>query len=47
MADLTYPYLVEGVTFDAASLNTRFGGVACCVLDPGRTRGDVEREKGL
>ena len=28
MADLTYPYLVEGVTFDAASLNTRFGGVA-------------------
>ena len=28
MADLTYPYLVEGVPFNAASLNTRFGGVA-------------------
>ena len=28
MADLTYPYLIEGAPFDASSLNTRFEGVA-------------------
>ena len=27
MPTITYPYLVEGTTFDAASLNTRFGPV--------------------